>query len=176
MTALTIFMEEAVNKFKAKANEFKLLGVPWFSLPCFHERDRQHLSIRALWWRETDYNRHAPSPEFMARLPRLLADAQREVANDKRERVAYAAEARELLLQACEQCLPDLNEELMRAFNAQMQAVLGADPPVFESKEERALFEQRYAVANPRWSRIPEARRRYLEEQAPSTGREAVLQ
>ena len=100
----------------------------------------------------------------MARLPALMVDAQREVENDKRERVAYAAEARELLRQAREQCLPDLNEELTRAFNAQMQAALKADPPVFETKEERALSEQRYAVANPRWNRIPETRRRYLEE------------
>jgi hypothetical protein len=81
-----------------------------------------------------------------------------------RERAAYAAEARELLRRACEQCLPDLNEEQTRAFDAQMQAALEADPPIFASKEERASLEQRYAVANPRWNRIPEARRRYLEE------------
>ena len=98
-----------MNKFTTKANEFKLLGVPWLDLPHFHERDRRHLSIRRLWWCETDYNRRPPSPEFMARLPQLLADAQREVENDKRERVAAAAVARELLHQArkppCEQCL-----------------------------------------------------------------------
>jgi hypothetical protein len=72
----------------------------WFSLP---------LKIRQLWWRETNYNRKPPSPEFMARLPQALADALREVEDDKREKAADTAKAREFLRQAqqppCKQCL-----------------------------------------------------------------------
>jgi len=72
----------------------------WFTLP---------LEVRRMYWRETDYNRKPPSPEFMARLPQVLADALREVEDDKREIAAATAAARELLHQArrppCEDCL-----------------------------------------------------------------------
>jgi hypothetical protein len=78
----------------------KILGVPWFDLP---------LEVRRMYWRETDYNRRPPSQEFMARLPQLLADALREVENDKREFAAELAAGLKLLSQAreppCEQCL-----------------------------------------------------------------------
>jgi hypothetical protein len=125
-------MTEA-NKFKTEANEFKLLGVSWLDLPHFHERDRQHLSIRRLWWRETDYSRRPPSPEFMARLPQLLADAQREVENDKRERAADAARARELLRQArkppCEQCLRPGRHHLSRYLGSSARAARGYGCP-----------------------------------------------
>jgi hypothetical protein len=87
----------------------RVLGVPWFELPLFHERDRRHLSIRHLRWRETDYNRKPPSEEFLAQLPQLLAAAKLELEADKREIAADTAAARELLRQArqppCEQCL-----------------------------------------------------------------------
>jgi hypothetical protein len=73
--------DDDTNKFKPKANEFKVLGVPWEKLP---------LAIRRIWWHETDYNRLPPAPEFRARLPQLLADAQARVANDKREIAADA--------------------------------------------------------------------------------------
>jgi hypothetical protein len=49
-------------------------------------------------------------------------------------------------------------------FTRLMQSVLEGDPPVFSSTAERDEFERRYAEANPRWNRIPEARRRYLEK------------
>jgi hypothetical protein len=87
----------------------KVLGIPWFELPLFHERDRRHLSIRRLWWRETDYNRKPPSEEFLAQLPQLLAAAKLELEADKREIAAELAAGRELLRQArrppCEDCL-----------------------------------------------------------------------
>jgi hypothetical protein len=53
---------------------------------------------------------------------------------------------------------------LTRTLDELIQSAMEGDPPEFSSKEERDLFEQRYAEAEPRWNRIPEARRRYLEE------------
>jgi hypothetical protein len=49
-------------------------------------------------------------------------------------------------------------------FTRLMQSALEGDPPVFSSIAERDEFERRYAEANPRWNRIPEARRQYLEK------------
>jgi hypothetical protein len=84
-------------------------GMRWFDLPLFHERNRRQLSIRHLWWREADGNRCPPSPEFIARLPQLLAAAKLELENDKREIAADTAKAIKFLRQArrplCEQCL-----------------------------------------------------------------------
>jgi hypothetical protein len=80
--------------------QMKILGVPWFDLP---------IEVRRMYWRETDYNRRPPSPEFMARLPELLAVEQAKVEDDKRELAAELAAGLKLLRQAreppCEQCL-----------------------------------------------------------------------
>jgi Protein of unknwon function (DUF3310) len=77
-----------------------ILGIIWFELP---------LSIRRMWWKETNYNRKPPSEDFTTRLPQLLAAVQVEIENDKREIAADTARARELLSRAqqppCEQCL-----------------------------------------------------------------------
>jgi len=75
-------------------------GLRWSDMP---------VSVRQQWWRETDYSRKPPSPEFLERLPQLLAAAKREAENDKPEIAAAVAAARELLSQArkppCESCL-----------------------------------------------------------------------
>jgi hypothetical protein len=88
------------RKAQVQADKFKVLGVAWFELP---------IKIRRLWWRETDFNRKPPSPEFMERLPPVLAAAKLELENDKREIAADVAHAHELLSQArkppCESCL-----------------------------------------------------------------------
>jgi hypothetical protein len=65
-----------------------ILGVPWFDLP---------LSIRQMWWKETNYNRLPPSPEFAARMPELLAVEQAKLEADKREAVAATTSALEVL-------------------------------------------------------------------------------
>lgn len=67
--------------------EPELLGVPWRKLP---------KKFRQRWWKETDYGRLPPSPEFMARLPQLIAAAKLEDENDKREIAADVARAREI--------------------------------------------------------------------------------
>ena len=58
---------------------------------------------------------------------------------------------------------PDLYDD-ERTLDELMQSALEGDPPVFSSREERDSFEQRYAEANPRWNRIPEAQRRFIDE------------
>lgn len=55
-------------------------------------------------------------------------------------------------------------EEVSLEFTKLMQSALEGNPPVFATKEERAEFEEYYAAVNPRWNRIPEERRRYLEQ------------
>jgi hypothetical protein len=98
--------DDKPNKFKIKANEFKLLGIPWFDLPRPQEKSAPRPD-RA-WWKETDYGRKPPSPEFMARLPQLIADAQRELENEKREIAADVARAHEFLV-ACWRQQPPLH-------------------------------------------------------------------
>jgi hypothetical protein len=77
-----------------------ILGVRWRELP---------IKFRQRCWKETDYGRRPVSETFKARLPQLIADAIREVENDKREIAADVAHARELVRQArqppCESCL-----------------------------------------------------------------------
>jgi hypothetical protein len=93
----------------------EILGVPWRDLP--RQRGREGRKAREgrfqrRWWKETDYGRRPPSEEFMARAPELLAAAQLEDENDKREDAADIARAQELLSKArqppCEEgCLRD---------------------------------------------------------------------
>lgn len=92
--------------------EPKILGVSWFDLPRQRGREgrkAREARFRRLWLKATDYGRHPPSQEFMARLPELLAAAQLEDEADKREDEADIARARELLSQVrkppCESCL-----------------------------------------------------------------------
>jgi hypothetical protein len=77
----------------------EILGVPWRKLP--QQRGREGKArlgkFKNLWWRATDYGQHLLSPEFMARLPELLAAAQREDENDKREDAADIARSERAL-------------------------------------------------------------------------------
>jgi hypothetical protein len=68
-------------------------GVSWFDLP---------KSIRQIWWRETGYGRHPPSPEFMASLPELIAVEHTRREDDKREAAAETVRTLAELRQARE--------------------------------------------------------------------------
>jgi hypothetical protein len=66
----------------------KVLGVQWDKLPP---------SFRQKWWKASDCGQHPPPPEFMARIPELLAVEQAKLDADKREAVAATARAHEVL-------------------------------------------------------------------------------
>jgi hypothetical protein len=73
-------------------------------------RKARETRFRCLWRQATNYGQHPPSEEFSARMPELLAAAQREDESDQREIAADTARAAELLRRAearrpCEQCL-----------------------------------------------------------------------
>jgi hypothetical protein len=91
----------------------EILGVPWQKVP---------LKVRQLWWRETDYSRRPPSPEFIALLPEALAEAQAELENERREITADISRAREFLRQVrqppCELCLRPASPCRLRCLRA----------------------------------------------------------
>jgi hypothetical protein len=82
------------------------------------ERTRVHgtvftdlpLPVRKAWWRETDYGRKEPTPEFLGRLPELVATEEAKRDKVQAEVAADTAAARTLLSHAaqqlpCETCL-----------------------------------------------------------------------
>jgi hypothetical protein len=94
-------------------------GALWRKLP---------LKVRQMWWRETDYNRLPPSPEFTARLPEVLAAAQVERENERREIAADIVRAQDFLRQArrppCEECLRPASPCKVRC----LRSVLSGEP------------------------------------------------
>jgi hypothetical protein len=93
--------------------EPEILGIPWRKLPIY---------TRQRWWKETDYRRRSPSPEFVAQLPQLLAIDQAKVDEDKRELAAELAAGHEMLKRAtpatptpCDHCLRRMLQTLLSA-------------------------------------------------------------
>jgi uncharacterized protein DUF3310 len=117
------YINHAIQIIEDKKREARpvILGIPWFELP---------LSIRRLWWKETDYNQRSPSPEFMLQLPQFLAAAQIEVENDKREIAADTTAALALLHQArqppCEDCLRPASPCKERCLRSMLSVVVAA--------------------------------------------------
>jgi hypothetical protein len=104
-------------------------GLRWFDLP---------VKIRRRWWKETNYNSRSPSPEFLARLPQLLAAAQHKVEEIAQEVAADLERARKFLdalpLPPCGDCLRPRSPCEQRCLRAMLM-----------SEAERVAAEKRLA-------------------------------
>jgi hypothetical protein len=113
-------------------------ALPWWNtLPSSPSKTK----FRGKWWKATDYGRHPPAPEFVARMSELLAAAQAERESDRREALAATARLTELMRQAqarrpCEQCLRPASPCEARCLRAIFE-LLGPPPPECEAEVER---------------------------------------